>query len=302
MSENTRQKKDDEYQVTTAAIMLIGNEILSGKIKDENAFYLSQRLRHLGVSLEKIIVVPDQKEIIAEEIRILSERFNHVFTSGGVGPTHDDITLESIAYAFNEPILLDSQLDTLLRNYFGERLSEAHLRMAQIPKGSELIWYEGAKWPVYTYKNIYILPGVPQIFRGKFEQIAERFRVGRFYLRSVYLNAGEGAIAELLSQIQKDFEVEVGSYPNVQSHNNYHVRVTIESRQAEQVNLAVKTLIQELKVRLEREELEIFGSWRNTSQEGSTRDPVEVSRSLIVKVDPVLVEPLDLKEGSDRQD
>jgi molybdenum cofactor synthesis domain-containing protein len=292
MSEVTPKRDTIKDGVKTAAILLIGNEILSGKIKDENAFYLSQRLRQLGVSLEKISVVPDQRTVIAEEVQMMSQRFDHVFTSGGVGPTHDDITLESIAYAFDEVLVLDEDLHQLLKGYFKERLNDAHLRMAHIPSQSELIWYKEAKWPVYSYQNIYILPGVPQIFKAKFEAIAERFRAGAFFLRSVYLNTGEGAIAECLRRIEDRFDVCVGSYPNVQGHYGFNVRVTIESREAEQVNQAVNALVKELTDKVDNGELKVYssqhkrrGKGRNRSRKSRHRR-VKKDLSLIASIDP----------------
>lgn len=229
-----------------AAILLIGNELLSGKIQDENAFYLSKRLRTLGVSLERILVIPDQLETIAKEVLSLSETFDHVFTSGGVGPTHDDVTLEGVALGFNEPLILEPQLHQLLQDYFKDRLNEAHLRMAMIPEGSTLLWTEGVPWPVYTYRNLYILPGVPQVFRAKFEEIAPRFRGVAFHLRSVYLNAREGEIAALLSDLESRWGVSIGSYPNLYDHLDFRVRVTIESQDAQSVDRAVEDLVESI--------------------------------------------------------
>ncbi len=248
--ESSQEMTSEITQAKTAAILLIGNELLSGKIKDENAYYLAKRLRALGVSLERILVVPDDRETIANHVVEMSQSFDHVFTSGGVGPTHDDITLESIAHGFKKPLTLDDRLHELLKSYFKERLNDAHLRMAQIPEGSTLLWTEGAPWPVYSFGNVYILPGVPQVFRAKFEEVASRFRHGAFYLRSLYLNAREGEIAQLLTQLEADFEVSVGSYPNLYEDLDYRVRVTVESRQMNAVDEAVSALHSQL-VKLE---------------------------------------------------
>lgn len=230
----------------TAAILLIGNELLSGKIRDENAYFLTQRLRELGVTVERVLIIPDRVNLIGEEVRSLSDRYDFVFTSGGVGPTHDDVTLEGIAYGFEEELYLDTRLQALLSKYFGAQLNDAHLRMAHIPHGSTLIWPHGEAWPVYSYQNVFIFAGIPAVLKAKFNSIAERFRTGTFYLRSIYLNLREGVIAETLRALEANFQVAVGSYPRVTPDVNYLVRVTIEAREAERVNQAVTHFISTL--------------------------------------------------------
>ena len=224
----------------TARIVLIGNELLSGKIQDANASWLAGRLRELGVQLRRVVMIPDEPEIIAREIREAAADVDHVFTSGGVGPTHDDITLSSIASAFNVPLVSHPRLQDLIREHFGERLQPDHLRMAAVPQGITLI-DSSIHWPVMVFRNIYILPGVPEIFRLKFNSIAEQFRSGRFLLRSIYLKADEGELAQRLAQLETDFKVVVGSYPKLKGP--YKVRITIEARTPEPVNAAVDALL-----------------------------------------------------------
>ena len=230
----------------TAAILLIGDELLSGKVRDENASYLIGRLRTLGVEVKRVVMIPDDRELIAEEVQTLSLRFDHLFTSGGVGPTHDDITLEAIAHSFNVGLYEAPRLATIIKERFGDRLTDAHLRMARIPVGSTLLWKPESPWPVYSYANVYILPGVPQIFRSKFELISEQFRSGTFSLRALYLNADEGLIASTLAQVEGGFRVSIGSYPRIDRGAPYKVRVTVESREAIEVNHAVEALLNAL--------------------------------------------------------
>jgi molybdenum cofactor synthesis domain-containing protein len=225
----------------TAAMLVIGNEILSGKIRDSNAYYLSRQLRILGTQLEKIVFVLDRYEDIAKEITVLSEKYDFVFTSGGVGPTHDDITIDAIARAFHTPTYLNENLKQLLMGYFKEQLTDAHLRMATIPEGTQLLETSSNHFPVYQFKNIFILPGVPHIFERKFEKIAHLFKDGQFYLRCIYLNVDEGQIAKILEEVEKSFEVSIGSYPIYQEA--YSVKITIESRNLAPVNEAVESLI-----------------------------------------------------------
>ena len=198
-----------EMSYPTAGIILIGNELLSGKIKDENATFLAERLRELGVVLERVLVIPDRAALIGEEVRDMSERYDYVFTSGGVGPTHDDVTLEGVAAAFAVDLYVEPKLADILNTYFADRITEAHLRMARIPKGSTLIWTPKSPWPVYSYHNVFIFPGVPSILKSKFNSIAERFRSVTIYLRSVYLSIQEGEIAHHLSNLERELNVMV---------------------------------------------------------------------------------------------
>jgi molybdenum cofactor synthesis domain-containing protein len=227
----------------TAAIVVIGDEILSGKFAEENAAYLIPALRDLGVALRRIEVVPDVLEEIAEAVKRASERHDHVFTSGGVGPTHDDLTMEGIARAFGTRVVRHPELERLLRTFYGERLEERNLRMAEVPEGAELVSADHPSWPVTRYRNIYILPGVPIIFRKKFDAIRERFRVRPFHTRRVYLMTEEGRIAAHLDAVVAAHPtVTVGSYPRFEAAE-YRVIITLESKELEAVEHAVLDLV-----------------------------------------------------------
>ncbi len=224
-----------------AAIVLIGNELLSGKIRDANASWLAERLYQLGVTLRRISVVPDEEGAIVDELRRVSCANDVVFTSGGVGPTHDDVTLESVAVAFGVRLVRDPRLEAVLSEHFGERLRPDHLRMADLPEGAELIGGGEYRWPVVKVHNVYVLPGIPELFRAKFDAIAERFEAGRFHLRSVYLDADEGAIARDLREVEQAFGVSIGSYPRW-DECDHKVRVTVEAREPAPVDAAVADL------------------------------------------------------------
>lgn len=228
----------------TAAILVIGNEILSGKVQDENARYLIGELRRLGVSLRRIEIVPDVVGEIAASVRALSARFDHLFTSGGVGPTHDDVTLEAVAAAFGMPVVRNTQLERLLRDGYGARLHERDLRMADLPAGARLESGPagpGASWPVVVVRNVWILPGVPSIFRRKFEAVRELFRAAPIHGRALYSRAGEGEIAGALDETVAAFPgVEIGSYP--QSDAAHRVKITFDGRDAADVDRALAFL------------------------------------------------------------
>src|SRR3989454_6942478 len=189
----------------TAGIILIGNEILSGKVVDANASYLCRELRTLGVEVRKISVIPDEVELIAFEVSEHSRAFDVVFTSGGVGPTHDDVTIEGVARALGVPVVRDPRLVRVLERYYRDKVTDAALRMAEIPEGAELITGNGLRFPNVAMRNVYVLPGVPEIFRRKFDAMRERFRDAPIHLRNVFVRIGEGTLAAYLNRLLDDF-------------------------------------------------------------------------------------------------
>src|SRR4029453_9247734 len=217
----------------TAGIVLIGNELLSGKITDANATYLCKELRALGVEVRRISVIPDEVDLIANEVREFSRASDVVFTSGGVGPTHDDVTMEGVARAIGVPVVRDDRLVALITRYAKGAVTEARLRMALIPEGAELVAGEQLMFPVVMVRNIYILPGVPEIFRQKFEAVRERFRETPFFLTSVFVDMGEGTLADYLNELLHHHPLlQLGSYPEF-SNPEYKVKVTLESKDRE---------------------------------------------------------------------
>jgi len=235
----------DTFSSTTAAIVLIGNELLSGKFRDENAAWLAGRLRTLGVDLRRIVTVPDIEADIVDEVRKCAERYTHVFTSGGVGPTHDDITIDAIARAFDVPLVRDPTLEHILQTHFKDRLNAAHLRMANVPAGTTLQHGGSVAWPIVRFRNVIILPGVPEIFRAKFEIIASTFQSIAFHIRNLWLNSDEGEIAALLEDVERAFGVQIGSYPRI-DRADHRVRITVEARRQGPVDAAVAALLSRL--------------------------------------------------------
>ena len=229
----------------TAAIALIGDEILSGKVVDENAQLLIRELRELGVALRRVIILPDVVDEIGAAVASLSATYTHVFTSGGVGPTHDDLTMESIAKGFGTTVVRHPELEKILCGFYKDELDARNLRMAEVPDGAHLVYpAEGAgtTWPVVAYRNVYILPGVPQIFRRKWAFIRERFRQAPFHLRSVYTTLDEGRIAHHLDRVVAEHAaVQIGSYPKLDDPS-YSVKITIESKDEAAVHAAAEAL------------------------------------------------------------
>jgi molybdenum cofactor synthesis domain-containing protein len=230
----------------TAGIVVIGNEILSGKVTDTNSSFLTRELRAMGVDVRRISVIPDDLDDIARTVRRFHETFDLVFTSGGVGPTHDDITIEGIARAFERRVVRESELERKLRDFYKEKVNEARLKMSEVPEGAELIYGGTLAFPTLKVENVYILPGIPEILQSKFLGIRERFAADPFHLRIVYTRAGEGAIAQHLNETLRVFpELLLGSYPKI-GDPEYMVKVTLESKDCDYVERALAHLLQAL--------------------------------------------------------
>ena len=242
LKERTGERKPEpnsnpfhETLMPTAAFIAIGDEILAGKFEDKNSPFMIQRLREQGVDLKRVVVVPDDRDTIADEVRYCSERFDHVFTSGGIGPTHDDITLEAIAQAFGEPLVLFKEIVDLLRRRFGEEIPEPALQMARLPESTLLHWEDGLKFPLVSVHNVFIFPGVPSFLRIKFEAGAHKWMGDPIYTAKVVTQSDEVGIAHTLSEAESRWpQVSVGSYPRFDD-GPFHVIATIEGRDAEMV-------------------------------------------------------------------
>lgn len=230
-------------RANTAGILIIGNEILSGKVRDSNAYFLACELRGLGVELKRICVIPDETEIIGTEAHIFSGLYDFVFTSGGVGPTHDDVTMAGIAQGFGVALKRHESIISVLQSRYGAKLNAAQIKMAEIPEGSEVILRENMRFPVVKFRNIYIFPGIPEYIRNKFHAIREEFRAPAFHLTRIFLNGRESEIAETLNSIVAlNREVSFGSYP-VLDMPDYRIIITAESRSEAALASAVKALL-----------------------------------------------------------
>lgn len=231
----------------TAGILIIGNEVLSGKVEEANARFLIPALRAAGVRLERIVFVRDVEGEIASEVRALSERHDHVITAGGVGGTHDDITMPSVARAFGVPLETHADLLALLEAHYGERMNDAHRRIALLPAGAELVFGEGARVPVVRFRNVFVLPGNPEFVRAKFSVIRPLLRGGPVWMGEVYLAIDEESVAALLAEADRlEPEVEVGSYPRFEPGSDHRVKVTIEGPDASACDRVVRFLTDRL--------------------------------------------------------
>ncbi|MBI3925273.1 MAG: competence/damage-inducible protein A [Armatimonadetes bacterium] len=227
----------------TAALVIIGNEILSGKTRDQNTPFLTARLFDLGVEVREIRVVPDELEVISRTVRRLAAGHDYVLTSGGIGPTHDDLTIPAVAQAMDRKVVRSPALEHLLKRYFGaDELTIAQGRLAEIPEGAELIYPEGSNYPQVVVGNVYMFPGIPDLLRKKFDQVAEFFRSQPFLRERLDLPGLETDIAAILNQAVEAFPaVRFGSYPYEQ-RGQWRVELVLECRSAEPLAESVEFL------------------------------------------------------------
>ena len=227
----------------SAGILIIGNEILSGKVADANSPYFCRELRPLGVDVERIVTIPDEIATIAREVRAMSEAYDVVLTSGGIGPTHDDLTIEGVAAAFELAIEYSESIEARIRRATGEELNESQRKMALFPAGATLLDAGDLWFPLVIVRNVHIFPGIPELLRRKFESARDRFRGVPFVLRRVYVKSRESDIAASLHELLREFpELLLGSYPRI-DEESFHVMLTLESRDAGYVERALGSLL-----------------------------------------------------------
>jgi molybdenum cofactor synthesis domain-containing protein len=241
-------------QERSCAMVVVGNEILSGKIQDSNAYFAARELRKIGVALKRISVVPDERRAIADEVAYCAQNFDFVVTSGGVGPTHDDITMEGVALAFGRPLVIHPELERVIRQHFTERVAIG-MKMAEVPEGAVLNAAGDLRFPSVQVENVYILPGIPQIFELKLTTLLGRFATAPYFVRTIYTSAGEGVIAEHLNNCLLVYpQLLLGSYPRI-GHAEYRVKLTLESKDSEYLESAFNHLLglipEELVVKIE---------------------------------------------------
>jgi len=226
-----------------AVLIIIGDEVLSGKTADKNGVFLTRELRALGVQVSRVVIIPDDIEVIAEEIRSSLERFDLIFTSGGIGPTHDDVTMEGIALGLGKALVPHPLLIEIIKKAHGPNYNAAQGRMAQVPEGTELLFGKALRFPVLRFDKIYIFPGIPELLVQKFEAIKERFRDQPFYLTKIYLAEKEYVLADTLREALRHYPaLLLGSYPKLH-HPEHTLLLTLESKDLTYLKAASHCLI-----------------------------------------------------------
>ena len=221
-----------ESEPVTAAILVIGDEILSGRTKDKNIGYIAEFLTNIGIDMREVRVVPDIEDEIVTALDALRQRYTYVFTTGGIGPTHDDITADCVAKAFGVTIDVDPRAKALLLTRIAEKdMNEARLRMARIPKGADLILNKVSAAPGFRIGNVHVMAGVPSIMQAMLDEVAPTLKTGvKMLSETVRADCREGDIGTPLGDIAKAHpDVMIGSYP-FQDEGRPNTNVVIRSR------------------------------------------------------------------------
>lgn len=244
----------------TAAVLLIGNEVLSGRTKDKNLGFIADYLAALGIDLLEARVVADDEGDIVAAVNALRARYSYVFTTGGIGPTHDDITADCIAKAFGVGISHHPEAVEILMAYFkenGREPNEARMRMARVPDGATLVENPVSKAPGFRMENVFVMAGVPKIMQAMMDKIAPQLVKGAIVqARTIVFQGGEGDVAKPLKEIQARFSnVTIGSYP-FESPQGFATNLVLRSRDevtlgqaVEAVKAAARQLVAEGKAR-----------------------------------------------------
>ena len=240
----------------SAGIIIIGDEILKGHTKDTNSHYLFKKLWSLGVKVGKVSVISDDVDEIAHEVRKFSSRYSVVITTGGIGPTHDDVTMQGIAKAFGEDLVLNDELVELISNSYQHEINSSHLKMARVPSSVKLAFGKDPSgkpscFPLISVHNVYVFPGVPKFLEKSFGLLEDILLISnrekRFLLRKIYLSVDETEIASILDEVCEKFKgiVHLGSYPDF-CDQNFKVKLTVESASSKDLQEAWDCLLGKL--------------------------------------------------------
>ncbi len=230
----------------TAAMLVIGDEILSGRTRDANMHFLAAELTKIGIDLKEVRIVSDETDAIVDAVQSLSRRYEHVFTSGGIGPTHDDITADCIAQAFGRSIDIRDDARVLLAAHYkrsGQELNSARLRMARIPEGADLIENPVSVAPGFSLGNVHVMAGVPAVFQAMVASVLSGLNGGSPLLsQTMRIERGEGDIAGPLGLLASDFpDLSIGSYP-FQNNGVYGANIVVRGTDGAQVDAAMTRL------------------------------------------------------------
>lgn len=230
--------------------MVIGDEILTGKVNDINTIFFASELTKLGVAVKRIHILPDEVPIVADYIKRSRSDCDFVLTSGGVGPTHDDVTMEAVAEAFESPLVQRDELVQVISRRYPDEIPEAVAKMTLAPADASFYFADDFFFPLIYIQNVYIFPGEPSLLKKKFEGAKELFRTTPYHLRRVYVSTDEFAIALPLGETQRAFpNVAIGSYPKL-GRDDYKGILTFQGKDADKVSAAVADFLGRIDGRL----------------------------------------------------
>ena len=245
-------------EVLTAALLVVGGKILSGRTKDQNIGYIAEYLTQIGIDLREVRIVADDEAAIVEALNALRGRNTYVFTTGGIGPTHDDITAECVAKAFGVPIDYDPRAVAIMKARYaamGTEMNEARMRMTRIPAGAELVPNKVSAAPGFWIGNVIVMAGVPSIMQAMLDEVAPKLATGaRLLSQTVRADCREGDIGTELGEIAKAHpEVMIGSYPFVDEFRGPNTNIVVRSRDPERLTAAkaaVEAMLTQVRARL----------------------------------------------------
>ncbi len=251
---NSPQSKE----IVTAALLVIGDEILSGRTKDKNVGYIAEYLTALGIDLMEVRIVGDEERAIVDALNALRKRYTYVFTTGGIGPTHDDITADCVAKAFGVPIDVHPRALAIMQERLaatGTEMNEARLRMTRIPKGADLVLNKVSGAPGMWIENVIVMAGVPSIMQAMLDEVAPKLKTAvRMLTETIRADAREGDIGTELGEIANAHPgVAIGSYPFFDPQLGPNTNVVLRGRDAEQLALArraVEEMLQRVRAAL----------------------------------------------------
>jgi molybdenum cofactor synthesis domain-containing protein len=248
----------DGATVITAGILVIGDEILSGRTKDKNIGYIAEYLTTIGIDLRQVRVVPDDEAAIVEALNALRARYTYVFTTGGIGPTHDDITAECVAKAFGVPIDYDPRVVAMLKERYaamGTEMNEARMRMTRVPRGADLVPNKVSAAPGFWIGNVIVMAGVPSIMQAMLDEVGPKLRTGvKMLSETVRADCREGDVGTELGEVAKAHpQVMIGSYPFHDEKRGPNTNIVVRGRDPAQIaaaKAAVEDMLGKVRARL----------------------------------------------------
>lgn len=235
----------------TSSILVIGNEILSGRTQDINVQFMANKLSKIGIKLEEVRIIPDIQLQIIDNVNLLRKKHNYVFTTGGIGPTHDDITSESISKAFNREYIVNKKAYKLLEKFYSNnKINAGRLKMTKMPEGSKIIKNPLTIAPGFYIENVYVFPGVPKIMQKMFQQVLKKLKSNKPIIsKTINTNIYESIISESLTNIQHKYKnCEIGSYPRFNfKKKSADVNIVVSGNNIINIQSAVKEIITSIK-------------------------------------------------------
>lgn len=239
---------DESLRPRSAALLVVGDEILSGEVDDQNTPFLTRRLWELGILVERVVIVGDRREVIADELRRMVPTHDFVLVTGGMGPTHDDVTRQAVAEALDLPLEAHGEARELLSADYGERLTPSEAAMAELPRGSRVMRGRQQLAFAFRVQSVIVFPGVPVLLQDIFEMAAELLLSSPFYKETLWLRGKEGDFSEPLGEIQCAHpDVGIGSYP-VFVDGRYRCKLVLRSRDAAALRRATDDIQRRLQI------------------------------------------------------